>query len=455
MLLLCSSGNLYPQEFQKQEISENVLMVYHPDLGSQVVVRSEKGLVVFNSFWSEHTAGRFKEEISKHTGRRDFSYVINMIDRLDLMGGNAVYREATLVGQENILSKYSSEASAREEIAELVDMWREKAGYSRDRLKNFDPGSEEAAEEKSWLDKCLTMADELEHSFSLVLPGMSFKEETTLDLGQLKIHLLWFGKAGNYQALSAAVIPEEKLAITSMAIFNPELHLAPYPFPFFGELDVPRWIKALEFMLDGESKVDQFILCDGEKVYSRELMQSHLDYIRKLWYRVKELEAEGRSLGEIQDLLSLDHEFDFVKHMQVYKRLGDAWIRPQHEMHLRLFFLQDKTLASRIIREGGPDSLPTSLEKIREAGSAIYFDEISMNFLGSEWLHAGKTTEALEIFKLNAEAFPESSSAYSSLGIAYMQTGDAEHAMESCKQSLVLDPENQQAARILEQLDNE
>jgi len=40
--------------------------------------------------------------------------------------------------------------------------------------------------------------------------------------------------------------------------------------------------------------------------------------------------------------------------MQVYKNMGDNWIRPQHEMHTRLFFLMGKTLAYEIIRDGGP-----------------------------------------------------------------------------------------------------
>jgi hypothetical protein len=49
---LFSMINMYSQGFQTREIVDNVFIVENPDLGSQVVVQSEKGLVVFDSFWS-------------------------------------------------------------------------------------------------------------------------------------------------------------------------------------------------------------------------------------------------------------------------------------------------------------------------------------------------------------------------------------------------------------------
>ena len=71
--------------------------------------------------------------------------------------------------------------------------------------------------------------------------------------------------------------------------------------------------------------------------------------------------------------------------MQSYEEYGDDWIRPQHHTHVRLFFLQNKNLASELIKEGGVDSLGTSLSKIRkmrDEGSDIYFDEASINEIG-------------------------------------------------------------------------
>lgn len=452
VISLSKYGELYSQVFQIKKISEKVFIVSNPDLGNQVVVKSEKGLVTFDSFWSEKTAKMFKEEISKALNRNDFHYMINMVDRLDMIGGNAAYQESIIVGHENIITKYSREKLLKEELAELIEMWREKEGYSRNRLQNLESGTKKALEEMNWMNKCITMADELETSFALILPKISFNDKLTLDLGNTKIILIWFGNAGNYEGLTMVIIPEEKLAILSKAIVYPEYHLAPYPFPYYGTLDVPRWIAMLEQILEGENPVDKIILSDSYEVYSRELMQSHLKYIRELWNSVKALESEGKTLQEIQDQLSLEKDFTFVKEMQVYKKMGDNWIRPQHEMHIRLFFLQGKTLASEIIKDGGTESIDASLNKIKKAGSSIYFDEISIDRIGFEWMNKGNISKAIEVFKLNVETFPQSFSVFNSLGEAYMKNGEKIFAKKNFEKSLELNPQNENAKRILEQL---
>lgn len=452
VISLSNHRELYSQGFQIKKISDKVFIVSNPDLGNQVFVQSEKGLVIFDSFWSEKTAEMFKEDISKNLNLNDFPYLINMVDRLDMIGGNAAYKEAIIVGHENIITKYSREELVKKELAESIEMWREKEGYSRNRLQNLETGSEKALKEENWMNKCITMADELENSFSLVLPRISYNDKITLDLGNIKINLFWFGNAGNYQGLTMAVIPEEKIAIISKAIVYPEYHLAPYPFPYYGVLDVPRWIAMFEQILEGDNPVNNIILSDSHEVYTRELMNGHLNYIRKLWNSVKVLESEGKTLQEIQDQLSLEKDFAFIKEMQVYKNMNDNWIRPQHEMHVRLFFLQGKTLASEIIKDGGPESLQASLNKIKRLGSSIYFDEISIDRIGREWLNLGNVSEAIEVFKLNAETFPRSFSVFNSLGEAYIKNGDKINAKKNFEKSLELNPQNDNTRKILEQL---
>ena len=178
-------------------------------------------------------------------------------------------------------------------------------------------------------------------------------------------------------------------------------------------------------------------------------MHSHLEYIRKLWNSVKSLEAQGKTLQEIQEKLSLDKDFAFVKEMQVYKSNGDNWVRPQHELHIKHFFLQGKNLASEILKNGGPESIQASLNKINKHGRDIYFDEMYINRLGYEWMNTGHISEAIEVFKLNTVAFPQSSNAYDSLGEAFMKSGDKKNAIKNYKKSLELNPDNDNAKEML------
>jgi len=450
---LFSHEKIFCQEFQTKKVSDKVSIISNPDLGDQVIIESEKGLVIFDSFWSEKTARLFKEEIAKTLGRNDFAYLINMVDRLDLIGGNNAYHETVSVGHNNILTKYGNKKKVESEIADLIEMWKEKEEISRNRLSEYETGTEKERLEKVWMNKCETMADELETSFSLVLPQILYNDRLTLILGDITLKLRWLGKSANFSGQTVVIIPEEKLAILSKSIVYPNLHLAPGLRPDFSEMDVPRWIEVLEEILEGEYAVDNIILSDDHQVYSRERMKNHLKYIRTLWNRVTALENEGKSLEEIKDILSLENEFAFVKEMIPYKERGDNWIRPQHELHTRLFFLQHKAyLVSEIIKEGGCESLQISLEKIQNLGDAVYTDEISIWRLGYVWMNEGHIPEAVEIFKLYVEAYPESSNAYDSLAEAYMKNGDTEKAIQNYRKSLELNPDNNNAREKLKEL---
>jgi CubicO group peptidase (beta-lactamase class C family) len=78
--------------------------------------------------------------------------------------------------------------------------------------------------------------------------------------------------------------------------------------------------------------------------------------------------------------------------------------------------------------------------------------EDDMNSLGYAFLQMKKIPEAIEIFKLNVEAFPNSSNVYDSLGEAYVEAGDKALAIENYERSLQLNPGNQGAREALKKL---
>ncbi len=71
---------------------------------------------------------------------------------------------------------------------------------------------------------------------------------------------------------------------------------------------------------------------------------------------------------------------------------------------------------------------------------------------GTNLLNEEKHIDAIEIFKLNAEAYPKSSNVYDSLGEAYTKSGERELAIENYQKSLDLNPENENAKKMLEEL---
>ncbi|HEU4463633.1 MAG TPA: tetratricopeptide repeat protein, partial [Gemmatimonadota bacterium] len=60
--------------------------------------------------------------------------------------------------------------------------------------------------------------------------------------------------------------------------------------------------------------------------------------------------------------------------------------------------------------------------------------------------------DAVAIFQLNAEQYPESANAWDSLGEGYLAAGDETQAIESYEKSLELDPENENARQKLTEI---
>jgi tetratricopeptide (TPR) repeat protein len=76
-------------------------------------------------------------------------------------------------------------------------------------------------------------------------------------------------------------------------------------------------------------------------------------------------------------------------------------------------------------------------ERKRDPKSAI-IREVMVNRIGYELLQEGDTKGAIEIFKANVAAHPDSPNAYDSLGDAYLADGQRELARENAKKTLEL-----------------
>lgn len=81
---------------------------------------------------------------------------------------------------------------------------------------------------------------------------------------------------------------------------------------------------------------------------------------------------------------------------------------------------------------------------------SAYSLEAEINRFGYELLSQGKQSEALAIFKLNTELYPESSDTFDSYGECLIATGKKKAGLKAYKKSLKLNPDNEQARRVLE-----
>jgi CubicO group peptidase (beta-lactamase class C family) len=81
------------------------------------------------------------------------------------------------------------------------------------------------------------------------------------------------------------------------------------------------------------------------------------------------------------------------------------------------------------------------------------FSEVELNRVGYRLLGAGRTADAIEIFKLNVEMFPTAANPYDSLGEAYLASGNKEQALANYRRALELRPGNVAVEEIIKRLD--
>ncbi len=105
--------------------------------------------------------------------------------------------------------------------------------------------------------------------------------------------------------------------------------------------------------------------------------------------------------------------------------------------------------------EKGIEAALAQYRDLKSRQAKVYdFGEPELNTLGYQLLRERKLKEAVEIFKLNVEAYPKGFNTYDSLGEAYMVSGNNDLTIENYKKSLELNPENTNATEMLKRMED-
>jgi tetratricopeptide (TPR) repeat protein len=148
---------------------------------------------------------------------------------------------------------------------------------------------------------------------------------------------------------------------------------------------------------------------------------------------------------------------DITDHLKKIKPSGDKpvnmWCHTCHHGRPRPMTL-DEELAEQYRTKGLPAALDdyADLKKKFYGRSAYDFGEGSLNSFGYTLLEGKDVPGAIQVFKLNADIFPESANVWDSLAEAYMKSGDPKNAQLNYEKALTLDPANQNAKEMLKKL---
>jgi glyoxylase-like metal-dependent hydrolase (beta-lactamase superfamily II) len=108
---------------------------------------------------------------------------------------------------------------------------------------------------------------------------------------------------------------------------------------------------------------------------------------------------------------------------------------------------------SHTIVEKGIEAALEQYRALKESKPGDYnFGEGELNMLGYHLLWRDMPEAAVEVFKLNVEAYPDSVNPYDSLGEGYIAVGNKELAIESYEMALALNPEFPSSIAALKRL---
>jgi glyoxylase-like metal-dependent hydrolase (beta-lactamase superfamily II) len=318
-------------------------------------------------------------------------------------------------------------------------------------LAGLDPGSPEAVALARTAAFSSRNVLGLKEGFVLTPPDLTFKDRLTLDLGDLTVRLIYFGRAHSGSDILIEV-PEEGL------LFTGDLFLDQGWLPLFARmprLDVPRFIEVLGQVLDGQSRVET-VIPGHRDPWSRDKLERCRDYIENLWKEVNAAAEKGLGPEAVRERFPLGEEFAYLKELGH----GDAVLERFHMDNITAFMRQLKTSGADLVEqaaaERGIEVALAEFDALRTRdGGSMMIDETEFNALGYRFLQAGDLDAAIAVFKLNVELFPASWNVYDSLGEGFMTAGRKDLAVQYYRKSLELNPANENGKIMLKRLEGD
>ncbi|MFC1724448.1 MBL fold metallo-hydrolase [candidate division KSB1 bacterium] len=406
------------------------------NLGPNVcVVATDKGLIVIDTHLSNTIAEKFKKEIVKEFGRDDFIYVINTHHHFDHAGGNQVFKNTKIIGHSNAIPAMQRfEAGLEnfyEERVSAVNTWKQRA-------ENFGLDTEEGKAWQEVVDYNNIFLKDIKKDYKVTQPQITFNDRMSLNIGEMTLKMIYLGQAHTESDIFI-YIPEESIIFIGDTFISGSLSLPVYS----GDPGIKRWIAAFETVFNEMPEI-KTVVCGHSQMTGDELKVVY-KYLKTLWNKVEIEFKAGSKTEAVLEKLSLDKEFNWITGID----LSSEGTKRVHDNNIRTFLNKFKESASgkleSLINEKGLQEALSQFDKDIRNSNNYYIDENEFNALGYKFLGERRMNEAVAVFKINTENFPDSWNVWDSLGEAYGYIGESELSMECYRKSLDLNPENEHA----------
>jgi glyoxylase-like metal-dependent hydrolase (beta-lactamase superfamily II) len=292
-------------------LSPRVALAYWPGLDrrcSLTAIQSQKGLVLIDTEASPRVMAPIKKKIEQTFGRRDWAYVINTHAHDNHCSGNALFKSAVIIGHENLaadmqwlIRRQAEPDWKRKEIDRYNAILRDL----RAALPRAGANPAFAKLIRSDLIFYDLFVQDLQQGYEVVKPSLTFSDQYTLDLGDLTLELIFFGK-GHSNSDILIYVPQERVLVSGAIAYQqgrvPEIgedsHLE----------DVHRFIAVLDRLLADNVKIEHVI--PGHSVpLTRAVLPPIRDFYQRMLQEVEAARRQGLTLDQTTKLLTLGAKF--------------------------------------------------------------------------------------------------------------------------------------------------
>ena len=410
--VLCTTSAFAQSQTRNYEIDDLINVVRISDrvivvrtginfFDAVTAIATEKGIVMLDAGFTPQMTERYKKIIAIEFGRNDFKYLLNTHSHWDHTYGNQAFPGATIIGHDNCKAEMTKVA---EDENGSLESFKRYINSRTERFKSLDANSDAGKQEyKEFTTGSMVLEDVQNKTFKLTPPSLSFTDKLTLFLGDVTFELVYFGNAHTESDI-LVYIPEEKILFTGDLFFSGG-RCGGWTTKMNKE-NLNRWYDVLSGFLVPEKEIKTVIHGHGMLLTKNDL----------------EI-ALNQTIAKYRDLYS--------KGKELYR---------------------SAIMAEKLEKEG-IDAAREEFKKLRKVEKDKYFFiESGFKNIAYQLLQQNKTNEAIEIFKMNVELFPESWDAYDSLGEAYMKAGNKELAIENYEKSLQMNPQNANASEQIKKL---
>ena len=331
-ILLAGAGRGADEFINIEKLSERVVLAYWVGTDRRcnlTAIKSQKGLVLIDSEMSPRIMAPIKEKLERIFGRNDWVYIINTHAHDNHASGNVLFPGATIVGHENLaadmqwlIRRQTEPDWKRRELDRAAQLIRNLQGFLPQVARNTAQTRLVRGEIKFWE----LHTQDLQEGYEIVKPSLTFADKHTLDLGDLRLELVFFGK-GHSTSDILIYVPQERLLVSGAVVYQ-RAHI-----PEIGEEtqleDIHRFLAVLDQFLADDVKIDHVVPGHSPMLAKNDLAPVR-DYYQRMLTGVRAAQQEGLTLAQATVRLAVRTNFPALRETP-----PGAWSYRMHERNLK------------------------------------------------------------------------------------------------------------------------